>query len=51
MLKKRMPPIPETISDCLLLHQMGYVTEVNDGQIITIKRGDKRCLRKCLKST
>lgn len=39
MLKKKVAHVPETLSDCLLLHQMGYTTEVNDGQIITIKRG------------
>lgn len=51
MLKMKEIPIPKTLSDCILLHQMGYDTEVNDGQIITIRKGRKQCLKKCLRST
>ncbi len=51
MLKIKEVPIPVTLSDCVLLFQMGYTTEVNDGQIITVKRDKKHFLRKCLGST
>lgn len=51
MPKQKAIPAPETLSDAYLLHQMGYTTEVDDGQILTIKRGEKICLRKCLRST
>ena len=42
-LKKLKMPMPVTINDCLLLWQMGYRVEVNDGKYITIaKEGRKR---------
>ena len=42
MFKKKMP-MPVTINDCVLLYQMGYRVEVNDGKYITIaKEGRKR---------
>ncbi len=31
-------PMPVTLSDCYLLHQMGYDIEVNDGRISKIIR-------------
>ena len=41
MFKKKMP-MPVTLNDCLLLWQMGYRTEVNDGRIVTVAREPKR---------
>ena len=42
-LKKLKMPMPVTINDCVLLYQMGYRVEVNDGKYITIaKEGRKR---------
>ena len=41
-LKKLRMPMPVTINDCLLLWQMGYRTEVNDGRIVTVAREPKR---------
>jgi hypothetical protein len=42
MFKKRMP-MPVTINDCLLLWQMGYRVEINDGKVkAVVKEGKKR---------
>jgi len=38
---KRLPPIPVNLDDCILMHQMGYEVEVNDGDTITIKHKNK----------
>lgn len=46
MLKKKEIPIPKTLSDCLLLHQMGYDTEINDGDTVTIKRKNRVLAKK-----
>jgi len=40
--KNKRPPIPVTLNDCLLLWQMGYRTEVNDGRIVTVVKEGKR---------
>ncbi len=44
MLWKRKPiPIPVTVNDCLLLWQMGYRVEINDGKVsAVVKEGKKR---------
>ena len=39
--KLRMPP-PVTLNDCLLLWQMGYRTEVNDGRFVTVAKEPKK---------
>ncbi len=39
--KLRMPP-PVTLNDCLLLWQMGYRTEVNDGRIVTVAKEPRK---------
>ena len=42
MLKKKMP-LPVTINDCLLLWQMGYRVEINDGKVEkVIKEGGRK---------
>ena len=41
MQKKKMP-LPVNLNDCVLLWQMGYRTEVNDGRIVTVAREPKR---------
>ena len=38
---KGLPPIPVNLGDCILMHQMGYEVEVNDGDTITIKHKNK----------
>ena len=43
---RKQVPIPKTVSDCILLHQMGYTVEVNDGDTITIKRKNKVLAKK-----
>lgn len=40
--KNKRPPIPVTLNDCVLLWQMGYRTEVNDGRIVTVAKEGKR---------
>ena len=41
-LKKLKMPMPVTLNDCLLLWQMGYRTEVNDGRIVTVAKEPKK---------
>lgn len=41
MRRKPMPP-PVTLNDCLLLWQMGYRTEVNDGRIVTVAKEPRK---------
>jgi hypothetical protein len=42
-LKKLKMPMPVNLNDCILLMQMGYRTEVNDGRYVTVvKEGKKR---------
>ena len=43
--KNKRPPIPVTLNDCLLLWQMGYRTEVNDGRIVTVAKEQKNGLK------
>jgi len=35
-------PKPVNLNDCVLLYQMGYRVEVNDGKYITISKEGKR---------
>ena len=37
-LKKLKMPMPVTINDCLLLWQMGYRVEINDGRVVEIRK-------------
>lgn len=41
MPKKKMP-MPVNLNDCVLLWQMGYRTEVNDGHFIKVVQETKR---------
>ena len=41
-LKKLKMPMPVTINDCVLLWQMGYRVEINDGRYITVAKEGKR---------
>ena len=41
MFKKKMP-MPATINDCLLLWQMGYRVETNDGRVTAVVKEGKR---------
>lgn len=41
MRRKPMPP-PVTLNDCVLLHQMGYRVEVNDGRFIAVAREKRK---------
>ncbi len=31
---RRKMPMPETLNDCVLLHQMGYRVVVRDGKVV-----------------
>ena len=43
MLKLKKLRMPVTINDCLLLWQMGYRVEINDGKVkAVVKEGKKR---------
>jgi hypothetical protein len=35
-------PMTVTINDCLLLWQMGYRVEINDGRVVEIRKEKKR---------
>jgi hypothetical protein len=40
--KKKMP-MPVNLNDCVLLHQMGYRVEINDGKVkAVVKEGKKK---------
>ena len=42
-LKKLRMPMPVTINDCLLLWQMGYRVEINDGRVAAVvKESNKK---------
>lgn len=41
MPKKKMP-LPVTINDCLLLWQMGYRVEINDGRVTAVVKESKK---------
>jgi len=40
MFKKKMP-MPVTINDCVLLWQMGYRVEINDGRVTAVVKESK----------
>jgi len=41
--KKDKMPEPINLNDCVLLHQMGYRVEINDGKVkAVVKEGKKR---------
>ena len=35
-------PMPVTINDCLLLWQMGYRVEINDGRVTAVVKESKK---------
>ena len=41
-LKKLRMPLPVTINDCLLLWQMGYRVEINDGRVTAVAKESKK---------
>jgi hypothetical protein len=41
-LKKLRMPLPVTINDCVLLWQMGYRVEINDGRVIAVVKESKK---------
>lgn len=41
-MKKKRIPMPVDLNDCVLLWQMGYRVEVNDGRYITVAKEGKR---------
>lgn len=38
LFEKKPMPLPETLSDCLLLQQMGYETIIEDGKAAGVKK-------------
>lgn len=40
--RKKEIPTPVNLNDCVLLWQMGYRTEINDGRYITVAKEDKK---------
>ena len=41
-LKKLRMPMPVNLGDCVLLWQMGYSTQINDGKVVEIRKEKKR---------
>lgn len=41
MQKKKMP-LPVNLNDCVLLWQMGYRVEINDGKVVAVARESKK---------
>lgn len=41
-MRKRKMPLPVTVNDCLLLWQMGYRVEINDGRVTAVVKEGKR---------
>lgn len=50
MRKRKEVPVPETLSDCVLLHQMGYDIEIDNGDTITIKRRNRILTKQYIKN-
>lgn len=46
--KKLKTPMPVTINDCLLLWQMGYRIEINDGRVMAVAKDKKNGLKAAL---
>ena len=43
MFKKQKMPMPVNLNDCVLLHQMGYRVEINDGRVAAVvKESNKK---------
>jgi len=42
MFKETKMPMPVTLGDCVLLHQMGYKVEINDGKVVAVEKEDKK---------
>lgn len=40
--KNKPMPMPVTVGDCLLLHQMGYRVEINDGKVVAVVKENKK---------
>ena len=40
--KKLKMPMPVTLNDCLLLWQMGYRVEINDGRVTAVVKESKK---------
>ena len=40
--KNKPMPLPVTLNDCLLLWQMGYRVEVNDGRVTAVVKESKK---------
>jgi len=41
-LNKLKMPLPVNLNDCVLLWQMGYRVEINDGRVVEIRKEKKR---------
>ena len=41
-LKKLRMPMPVNLNDCILLWQMGYRVEINDGRVTAVAKEGKR---------
>ena len=41
-MRKRKMPLPVTVNDCLLLWQMGYRVEINDGRVTAVVKEGRR---------
>ena len=37
-MRKKPIPMPVNLNDCLLLYQMGYEVEINNGQVTKIRK-------------
>jgi hypothetical protein len=42
MFKKQKMPMPVNLNDCILLHQMGYRVEINDGKVKAVVKESKK---------
>lgn len=42
MLGVKEMPMPVSLSDCNLLHQMGYAVVVHDGKVVAVIKNHKR---------
>jgi hypothetical protein len=41
-LKKPRMPMPVNLNDCMLLMQMGYAVQINDGKVSAVVKEGKR---------
>ena len=42
MKRRKQIPMPKTLNDCVLLYQMGYRVEVNDGKVMAVVKESKK---------